>query len=272
MSILRQLPFPCLYSNENTSSSTILSQGDQLRIIETLISYHHSKIEDVSIEFSKDWHEALVVALNMSPSSAMDGLYRYAIQSIETALISSSNGTGSVTESDSASPANAQTTNALKDSKADSDEGFSRQGKLLGVTHCILSAYVVGLLHPVDRARHSQNSPSQFDLGLEVLKVLHRAGKGVICAYRSSRIRITNILVSVVECCENRTLFSQLIDTLVSACQNIDEKDTISIADSKEGGSNEGKERETFSKNAHDTGTVNPYFFRTLAGLHVDDY
>lgn len=125
-------------------------------------------INSISLEFSRDWAEALSFGLSSAPINVTNALTAYILQELEMTMLKSDKASMEVT----------------------GEEGFSRQSKLLILTTSLLNT---------DICNCSINNVGETAVGRALLDLFTRTDVELISPYRTSRDNIAEIIALLSE-------------------------------------------------------------------------
>ena len=164
-----------IFSIKDRSSRMSFSEATRTAIEKILVSYFFENVDKVSVEFNKDWAEALYFASGGRPTDINTLMATTALENLKSCLA----------QQQSASSENKMEQEG--DEKVAS-EGFRKQDKIL----TIVRAMVVS-----DTAVTGVYSMPTSEFGMKVLEVFEKVG--CVSDYRSTRVEIASILGSLTQ-------------------------------------------------------------------------
>jgi hypothetical protein len=198
------------FSIKERNIKVSFSDATRIAIEKILVSYFFENVDKVSVEFNKDWAEALYFASGGRPT-AIDGLMATTVlENLKTCLA----------QQQSLSLENKMEQEG--DEKVSSD-GFRKQDKIL----TIVRALVVS-----DTAVTGIYSIPTSEFGMKVLEIFEKVG--CVSDYRSTRVEIASILGSLtqIKTDSNATYLNGVAQQL-NSISSVDEIGNVIINDPK---------------------------------------
>lgn len=160
-----------VFSLKNLKSRVKFSDATIAAIEKLLVSYFFENVEKVSVEFNKDWAEAVYFASGGCPVNVNSLLVKTVLENMKASLAQQQSSNDQI---------------VAAEEKA--SDGFRKQDKILTIVRALLVADVTicGIC----------NIPTS-EFGLKVIDIFEKVG--CISDYRSTRIEIANILACLTQ-------------------------------------------------------------------------
>eukprot|EP00605_Chrysophyceae_sp_TOSAG23-4_P000346 GSChrysophyteH1.ASY1.ANO1.393.1 assembled CDS len=167
--------------------SVLLKDGEAADIGQILCTTLHENVDKISLEFCKDWAEALAMAVADPKHQVVKSIREYLISEFSSLFTSDSTST-------------------------EGDDGFSNEGKKLTLVQALLVADIA----------YSVGNHAQSEISLVVANIMSKSGC-YISAYRTSRSIISHIIGLFADAIHLDT-FSPIIESILTACDHSSER------------------------------------------------
>ena len=203
-----------IFSIKNRNSQVSFSDATRSAVEKLLVSYFFENVDKVSVEFNKDWAEALYFASGGSPTSADSFMVTTILDNLKNCLAQQQQQSSEKLELEG------------NDEKVSSQEGFRKQDKILIIVRALVTSdiAVCGVCQ----------FPTSV-IGMKVLDIFEK--NGCVSDYRSTRAEIASILGCLTQVKDNKisdssAYFNGVVQQLQTS-SSIDEISNVIMNDPK---------------------------------------